>query len=377
MGQAEGDAHGQAFRHGDDDDGHGDHEIMQQLNAGFGGQPVGKVGGEGAAEAGEEEQSGGEGQGGADGDGPARLGEAFRAEGQHGAPDGGERDESGGAERGDGPPLSTGEREGAAEGTLEDKGEIDQGGDGQTDDTDEAAEAFELGSEGGIFALGWRGAALQNAGDVGAIAHGAEAQGGAAIDDEGAAEDVITGEGDVFERCRGGGFRGHFADRDGFAGEARFVDAQGECSEHFGIGGDAGAALDEDDIAHDEFMAGEFDDGAFAADDDEGFVIDLAEQVEFAAGAVLVEEAEGGGEENGEEDAEGFEEVAFDGADGEGDEGGEAEDADDGVVEFAQVEAPPGGTRRWGDAVGAVFGAAGGDFRCAEARDVTGWHEGS
>lgn len=169
----------------------------------------------------------------------------------------------------------------------------------------------------------------------------------------------------------------YFADRDGFAGEARFVDAQGERLQHFGIGGDAGATLDEDDITDHEFVAGELTDGTVAADDDRGIVVDLAEQVEFATGAVLVEEAEGGGEENGEEDTQAFEEVAFDNADEEGDEGSEAEDADDGVVEFAQVEAPPGGARRWGDAVGAMFGAAGGDFSGREAGGIAGLHRGS
>ena len=62
-------------------------------------------------------------------------------------------------------------------------------------------------------------------------------------------------------------------------------------------------------------MPGQLLNLAAAADGDGGFVVDLAEQVKFAAGAVFVEETEGGGQENGEQDAEGFEEVAFDGAD--------------------------------------------------------------
>lgn len=183
MGQAEGDAHGESLGYSDDDDGHRDHEIMQQFDAGFGRQPLGRIRGEGTAEAGEEEQSGGEGQGGADGDGPAGLGEVFCADGQHGPPDGGEGDEGGRAERGEGPPLSAGQREGAADGALKDEGAIDEGSDGQTDDSDEAAEAFELGGEGRIFVFGLRRAALQDTGDIAAIAYGIEAQGGAAVND--------------------------------------------------------------------------------------------------------------------------------------------------------------------------------------------------
>ena len=166
----------------------------------------------------------------------------------------------------------------------------------------------------------------------------------------------------------------HFADWDGFAGEAGFVDAQGERIQHFGIGGDTGAALDEDDITDDEFVAGQLADFAIAPDDDGRFVVHLAQQVEFAAGAVFVGEAESGGQEDGDEDTQALQQVALDGADGQGDDGGQAEDADDGVVEFLEVETPPGGARGWGDAVGAVFGAAGHDFGGGQAGGVALLH---
>ena len=166
----------------------------------------------------------------------------------------------------------------------------------------------------------------------------------------------------------------HLADRDGFAGQAGLIHAQRERFQHFGIGGDARAHLHQHDIADHQLVPRQLADFAVAPDDDGRFVVHLAEQVEFAAGAVFVGEAESGGQEDGDEDAQALQQVALDGADGQGDDGGQAEDADDGVVEFLEVEAPPGRTRRRCDAVGAVLGAAGHDFGGGQARSVALLH---
>ena len=118
------------------------------------------------------------------------------------------------------------------------------------------------------------------------------------------------------------------------SGQARFVDLQRDGFDELSVGRDFLAGVQDDDVADHDVLAGYFVDFAVSDDGDGRLLTHLVEQVELLVGVVLEVEADAGGQEDGEEDADGLGVLVFGDGDDEREDCRYQQDADDGVLEF-------------------------------------------
>ena len=138
------------------------------------------------------------------------------------------------------------------------------------------------------------------------VAHGGDAHHAVPVHHRRAAQGMVGGVGGIFVKI----FFAHGLFHQRLACECGFVDLQGNGFDEFAVGGDFVARIEDYDVAHHDVALRHFRDGAvLAAHHLHGvFVAHLVENVERPVGADLKPEGDARGEDNGEEDAGGFEE---------------------------------------------------------------------
>ncbi len=119
-----------------------------------------------------------------------------------------------------------------------------------------------------------------------------------------------------------------------FAGQARLVHLQRDSFDELSVGRDFLAGVQDDDVADDDVLAGYFVDFPAPQDGDGRFLAHLVQQVEFLVGVVFEVEADAGGQEDCEEDADGLGVLVFNDGDDEREDRSYQQDADDRVLEF-------------------------------------------